>query len=220
MDKNRSTKIAMIVALLVAVVGLSIGFAAFSNNLTIKSSATVTPDASKFDVNFSSTDKTETDGEVLATITPTDATITGDKAIIDNSDNPTITGLKANFTEPGQTVTYSFFAHNAGEYIAYLNTVTFANAQGAETTKVCTAKEGTTQALVDTACKDISITVKVGSETFTGSQDTVSNHSLALNAFEPVVVTISYATNTNINIADGDFDVKFGDITLNYGSVD
>ena len=53
MERDRSAKIIAIVALCVAVVGLSIGFAAFSNNLTIKSNATVTPNQNDFDVNFS-----------------------------------------------------------------------------------------------------------------------------------------------------------------------
>ena len=41
MRRNQSVTIA---ALIIAIVGLSIGFAAFSNTLTIRSSATVTPD--------------------------------------------------------------------------------------------------------------------------------------------------------------------------------
>ena len=39
MERDRSGKVIAIVALLVGVVGLTIGFAAFSNTLTIQSSA-------------------------------------------------------------------------------------------------------------------------------------------------------------------------------------
>ena len=53
MERDRSAKIIAIVALCIAIVGLSIGFAAFSSNLTISSSANVKPDPSSFDVNFS-----------------------------------------------------------------------------------------------------------------------------------------------------------------------
>ena len=48
MERNRQTKVIAIVALCVAVVGLTLGFAAFSNTLTISSSATVTPNESDF----------------------------------------------------------------------------------------------------------------------------------------------------------------------------
>lgn len=220
MDKNNSTKVVALVALMISVLGISVGFAAFSNTLTISSSANVKPDKSKFDVNFSSTTGTETAGTVVATATP--STITGDDATIDNStDAPTIKGLKANFTEPGQKVVYSFFAHNAGEYIAYLNSVTFANVDGETASKVCTAELGTSQALVNTACNDISVTLSVGGNSFEGSVADISNHSLALDAYEEVEVTIEYKTNANnINIADGDFSVSFGDISLVYGTVD
>lgn len=219
MEKNKESKVIAIIALFIAVIGVSVGFAAFSNTLTINSEATVKPDKDKFDVNFSSTTGTETDGVVKATTSV--ETITGDDATIDNSNMPKITGLKANFTEPGQTVTYSFYTHNAGKYVAYLNQVIFANVDGESATKVCTAKEGTTQALVDSACGDISISVKVGSETYTGGQDTISSHSLAIDGYEPVVVTIAYSTNADGNtLADGDFDVAFGPISLVYDSVD
>lgn len=218
MNKEASTKIIAVVALALAIVGVTVGFAAFSNTLTISSEATVTPDEDLFDVNFSSTDEEETDGAVIAN--PDEGDYYGNEATIDNSDSPTIRGLKANFTAPGQEVTYSFFAHNAGEYNAYLNAVTFANVGETEKTKVCTPADGTTKALVDTACEDISVKVKVKNDEFITSNGTVSSHMLAKGAFEPVVVTIAYKTNENINIADGDFDVAFGDITLTYGSVD
>ena len=215
MEKDRSAKIIAIVALCVAVVGLSIGFAAFSNNLTIKSNATVKPNQNDFDVNFSTSNTSELDGTVSGVGTNS---ATAENATIDNSASPTITGLKANFTEPGQKVTYSFYAHNAGKYVAYLNNVTYANVSGKTATKVCTAGVGTDATMVDAACNGISISVKVGSDTYTGSMDSITNHLLNLDGYEEVVVTIEYASNASR--ADGDFEVAFGDIILTYSSVD
>ena len=214
MERDRSAKIIAIVALCVAVAGLSIGFAAFSNDLTIKSNASVSPNASDFDVNFSTSNTSELDGTVNGTGTNS---ATGEGATIDNSGSPTITGLKANFTEPGQKVTYSFYAHNAGKYDAYLNNVTYANVSGKTATKVCTAGVGTDATMVEAACNGISVSVKVGNETFTGSNGSISNHLLALNAYEDVVVTIEYASGATR--ADGDFEVSFGDIILTYDSI-
>ena len=215
MERDRSAKIIAIVALCIAIVGLSIGFAAFSSNLTISSSANVTPDPSSFDVNFSTSNTNELDGTVTGVGTNS---ATAEDATIDNSASPTITGLKANFTEPGQKVTYSFYAHNAGKYAAYLNSVTYSNVSGETSTKVCTAGSGTDEAMVAAACNGISVSVKVGNETYTGSKSSIENHLLAIDAYEEVVVTIEYASDATR--ADGDFEVSFGDITLTYNSVD
>ena len=215
MERDHSAKIIAIVSLCVAIVGLSIGFAAFSNNLTIKSNATVTPNASDFDVNFSTSNTSELDGTVSGVGTNSS---TAENATIDNSDSPTITGLKANFTEPGQKVTYSFYAHNAGKYAAYLNNVTYANVSGKTATKVCTAGTGTDTTMVEAACNGISVSVKVGNDTYTGSMDRITNHLLDLDNYEEVVVTIEYANGATR--ADGDFEVAFGDITMTYESVD
>ena len=215
MERDHSPKIIAIVSLCVAIVGLSIGFAAFSNNLTIKSNATVTPNASDFDVNFSTSNTSEQNGTVGGVGTNS---ATAEDATIDNSNSPTINGLKANFTEPGQKVTYSFYAHNAGKYVAYLNNVTYANVSGKTATKVCTAGTGTDTTMVEAACNGISVSVKVGNDTYTGSMDSITNHKLELDAYEEVVVTIEYASNASRT--DGDFEVAFGDITLTYDSVD
>ena len=210
MEKGRNSKIIAIVALCVGVVGLSLGFAAFSSVLTISSSAEVKPDASTFNVDFSTVNNAATAG----TVTPTG---NGEAATIDNSGDPTITGLKANFTEPGQTVVYEFFAYNAGEYEAFLNSIVFGEVSEGKT-KVCTAKEGTSQALVNEACAGVTLTVEVGGVSATTSQPTISSHSLAAKNPEAVKVTIAYAEGSAR--ADGDFDVTFGDVTLTYGSVD
>ncbi len=219
MEKDRGTKVIAIVALLVGVVGLSIGFAAFSNTLTISSSAEVKPDASKFNVDFTSASSGEVSTSPIVAATKDPSTLVAADGTIDNSSDPTVTGLKATFTEPGQSVTYNFWAKNIGEYIAYLKSITIANATNSQTYKKCTAKTGTTQSLVDTACNGISMTVQVGSEAATSSSvASITGHNLAIGDFDPIVVTISYASGSGI--ADGDFDVEFGDITLTYSSVD
>lgn len=215
MDRDRSTKVIAIVALCVAVFGLSVGFAAFSNDLTIKSEATVKPNASDFDVNFSSSDTSETDGTVTATST---AGVTAEPATISNATAPTISGIKVGFTEPGQSAKYSFFAHNAGKYNAFLNNVTFKNVTDANANIVCVAAEGTNANMVASACQGISIKVKVGTTTFVEPTPTITSHELPIDQYEPVEVTIEYKTGAAR--ADGDFQVNIGDIVLTYGSVD
>ena len=216
MEKGRSSKAIAIVALLVGVIGLSIGFAAFSNTLTIKSSATVTADEGTFNVDFSKVNGSVVEGTVSAS-----PASLGDDATIDNSGAPTISGLKAKFTEPGQTVTYSFYAHNDGEFVAYLKSIAF-NTVSDGKTKVCTAAADSeaTADLVQAACDGISISIDVGTSLkgITGSQADITGHSLAKDTSEPIVVTIAY--DADAQRPDGDIEVAFGDIELLYSSTD
>lgn len=221
MEKDRNTKVIAIVALLVGVVGLSLGFAAFSNTLTISSSAEVTPSAEDFNVDFSATTSGNVSTDpVVPVLNPTGVTgFEATNGAIDNSGSPTITNLHATFTEPGQTATYTFSSKNIGKYIAYLKSVVFEPVTGESVTKKCTPGTGTTAALVNDACNDITLSVKVGSESATtASLANITGHSLAIDANEEVTVTISYAQDGHR--ADGDFTVAFGDVVLTYSSVD
>lgn len=217
MEKNRNAQVIAIVALVVAVLGLSVGFASFSNVLNIQASANVKPDSSTLNVDFSSSIDSVTVAEITPTATPNSIVTTN--ATIDNSADPTISNLSATFTEPGQSVVYKFYAYNAGELNAYLKSIVYANAAGSNATKVCTAKEGTTDALVQKACENILVKVKVGNELETATgKASITGHSLAKKTGEMVTVTLEYAAGAERT--DGDFSVAFGNITLNYSSAD
>ncbi len=217
MEKNRSAQVIAIVALVVGVVGLSIGFAAFSSVLNIQTSANVKPDSNTMNVDFSSAEDKVSIAEIIPTATPNSLVTTN--AVIDNSGDPTISNLSATFTEPGQTVVYKFYAYNAGELNAYLKSIVFGNVAGQNTTKVCTALDGTTDALVQKACEKISVKVKVGNEIETSTgKASITGHTLNKGTGEMVTVTLEYEAGAER--ADGDFNISFGDITLNYSSAD
>ncbi len=217
MEKNRSSKILAIIALLVSAIGLSVGFAAFSQTLTIRSSATVKPNESDFKVVFSSSGTVVETNPVIAVATPSTLNEKTNPGSIVNAGDPKITGLGAEFSAPGQKVEYTFYAANIGEYNAFLRNITFENSGKGSSHRVCTAKEGTTNSLVQEACSSIILTVKVGEGLATNSSITgITGHSLNKGAFEPVVVTIEYAADGAR--ADGDFSVDFGNIILDYSS--
>ena len=217
MEKNRNAQVIAIVALVVAVLGLSVGFASFSNVLNIQASANVKPDNDTMNVDFSSSIDSVTVAEITPTATPNSIVTTN--ATIDNSADPTISNLSATFTEPGQSVVYKFYAYNAGELNAYLKSIVYANAAGSNATKVCTAKEGTTDALVQKACENILVKVKVGNELETATgKASITGHSLAKKTGEMITVTLEYAAGAERT--DGDFSVAVGNITLNYSSAD
>ena len=215
MRRNQSVTIA---ALIIAIVGLSIGFAAFSNTLTIRSSATLNPDSSTFRVVFSKSSSAEVVGEEHS-VAPNNNTY-GDGATIDNATQgeSILKDLHAKFTEPNQTVKYNLYVYNAGSYQAQLTGITFKNVTGESAFKKCTAttKQDTTQmatqSLVNSACEGISISVKVGNKVARPGDESLNYQILDSHTSLPVEVTITYAEGSAY--ADGDFEVEFGDIEI------
>lgn len=232
MEKERGTKVIAVVALVVAAIGVSLGFAAFSNDLTITPTAEVKP-LNTLRVLFSSsnTAQEEIGSNIDIKYLPAGENVTypaftATTPVISNAviSAPTLSNLKATFVRPGESIAYTLYIHNDSSYDAQLTAMAFGN-------KSCTAKSGTTQSIVDAACDEIDISVTVGGGTDeptavtktqnTSSSATVSGHILEAGAYETVTVTLSYedlssgAGNTEVN---GDFDVTFGNVTLTYSS--
>lgn len=207
MEKSRKTNKIILIVLLLLIIGLSIGFAAYERELKIKTSALVQGDESGFKVVFSTKKDSATPGTIAQNGYAGAVTI--------GADSTELNDLKATFTEPGQTATWTFYAYNAGKFDAFLNSLTIGEI-------TCTPKEGTDKDKVDEAAEGISIKVSVAGTDYTTTQATLPTHKLpkasGADSGEEIVVTLSYAANSAI--ADGDFDVTVGDIILDYGSVD
>ena len=219
MERERGSKVIAIVALCVGVVGLSLGFAAFSSQLAIKSSATVTPDAGEFSVVFANAQNPEAEGGATASAATIGSdTVTGAEG--ETITRSTITLNDVKFTAPGQKVTYTFDASNTGKYIAYLNSVEFKTAEGGAEFVKCTAKTGTDQAKVDSACDDITLTLSVDGTTYEGTDTAINSKDIAIGGTEEMTVVIEYAEKDANILADGEFEVAFGEIELVYSSVD
>ena len=213
---RRGNKTKIITSLvLVLVLGLSLGFAAFTNTLRITPQATITPDSATFDIDFSSSSSSVVANDITPTLTGTG--LTAEAASIDNSTNPTISNLQVNFTKPGQKAEYKFYAYNNGAYLAYLSSVNFLNPEGKDKYITCEATDSKTQ-YVDEACNGIKVSIKVGSLTTDVTKENISGHSLDKQTAEEVIVTIEYETGSAV--ADGEFTADIGDITLVYTSVD
>ena len=215
--RNRKNKLFIIGFLGILLGGITVGFAAFSNTLTISSKAEVSPDPATFKVNFS----TDASSVVTNNVVPT---VTGDavasEAIIDNSDSPTLSNLYISFTEPGQSVSYQFYMINSGEYDAFLNRIVSSNATNDSSAyKVCTAIDGTNQSAVDAVCDDIEITISDVSGASYGQGDFyIDNYEVKKGSSILITVTIDY--NVSDDYDDGDFIVRFGDISFEFNSVD
>ena len=201
MEHNRSTKVVAIIALLVGVLGLSVGFSAYSKTLNINNvQATVQGNASNFQVLFSKSSDSTASGSVTGS-----GDVTGGTATIDGT---TISNLTANFTKAG-SVTYDFFVRNEGLMPAHLKKITYGE-------KSCTTTNGATQSLVTAACNDITVTVTVGGQAFTGNTTETSKVPV-LNKKTGAAVSVKI-TNSGANAVDGDFKATIANISLEYSS--
>ena len=114
MEKTRQIKIISLCALLAAVLGLTVAFAALSQTLTINGSANM--DAASWDIHFEKTSGKET--EVKGAATFTEPTLSG----------TTIENFSATLTKPGDSVTYYFDIVNKGTIDAQIENYNFPNA--------------------------------------------------------------------------------------------
>ena len=111
MERNRKIKILSLVALIVAVLGLGVAFAALSSQLTINGSAKA--QAGSWNIHFVKTLD-------MPTQTTGDASFT-EPTLSDTS----ILGFKATVTKPGDSVTYYFDIVNSGTVDALVDNYVF-----------------------------------------------------------------------------------------------
>ena len=170
MSVNRKTKIMTIVALIIAIASMSLGFAAFSSVLNISSSATVSPNSEDFKLriygfesveNFSlfmskfwsrEFDDSLVSNSVSVPIDNEGNYANGSLAYIDNS-TLSISNMNINFDDfsSESIVQYAFVLKNEGKYTAYLDEdmINFVNG---DLKYKCEPLEGTTPGLAYEAC--------------------------------------------------------------------
>jgi len=207
-NNNRYSKYAAVIALLISVVGVSLGFAAYSNTVQIQAAADVRYDT-PVKVGELSVDPDE---QVDGPVTPT--TTGGATAEAADLTEEGIENIRVHFTAPGQSATYSFYGVNTSAFVAYLNSVVF----GTKACSPATSGNPATASYVTEACNDIIMTIAVGSDSYTDTETDIASHAVASETNEPIAVTIEYLDGGQT--ADGDFDVDFGTSTITYGTVD
>lgn len=227
MRQNRQSKIVAILAICVSVVGLTLGFAAFSNALTISSSATVSPDKEDFKIVFSANEDPNVEDYVVEPILSGGAT--ADPITLINGDVPAIPEINAVLTGPDQSVIYEIYAHNKGQYTAYWKELIISAVGDTGKTIVCTPAEGSgaTDSLVQKACEYINMQFYDASDTeladFDDNKFNISLGSMpqAKNTTFKFYIIISYyhVKDHDVGRADGLFDVAFGKVQMNYSTV-
>ena len=234
MEKSRKVKMLSIVALVLAITGMSLGFAAFSSTLTISSSATVTPNEEDFSISFLGTDE---NGEFTSStlIYPLlEDGATGSVATLTGGKSASISNMNVSFTEPGQSVTYAYMSLNTGKYDAYFKSWQFRLLSGMSDVIECVPATNSevTEELMYNACEDIDIRYQLLSSNENTLMDGYARENFAVAGTSVVnlgrdfvvtpgdygimVITIEYAGNGDR--ADGDFEVKIADIIGEYGT--
>lgn len=109
MEKDRNFRILAIVAICIAIIGLSVGYAALQTTLTVNTTATAK--AATWNVKFTNLGTPTLTGKAAVTnaATLTDTTVTIDVSVIN----------------PGDSATYTFDVTNAGTIDAKLSSITY-----------------------------------------------------------------------------------------------
>ena len=202
--KNNSKRLA-ILALLLALLALAFGFAAFSKTVDLLDDTKEVSYAMFRGGVLSIKPNKPENGKVYPT--STGGALADPATLTENG----IININVHFTAPGQSATYSFYGINPTKVATFLNSVYFGD-------KECHVGENATAASIEKACKDIVMTVSVKNDSFKETVEEIDNHILAAKSNEPISVTIKYL-NSGYK-ADGSFSVDFGDSTLTYGELD
>lgn len=189
MEKERGFRIIAVIALMVAVVGLTIGYAAYSSTLRINGTANVDP--SSWNVKF----VYKTGNSLTATLIG-GATMSTEATLTDTQ----VSGFNATLKAPGDSATYTFAVKNAGSLDAKLSTFTMGTLSCAPA-----AGSSATTEEASNVCKELSYTL-------TGVKE---NDTLAANASSDLTLKLEWS-KTGVATASGPIAITVGETTLLY----
>ena len=186
--KEKDYKLVTIVALIVSVLALVVGFASYSTILLIQDASAT---ASYGDDPFAPSVQYK-DGSLICK-KDSDGTVVEDAGSFDNREHATIwRGASVALSGPGDSVSCSAIIENLSSFPAYFNRVVLSD-------KIVCSGSNTINNL-DAACQAIHLSVKIAddeygtasSQSFSGNDD-ISNASIAAGGERQVSFTISYA---------------------------
>jgi len=190
MEKERRIKVLSVVALVVAVLGLTVAFAALSTTLTINGTASV--DAATWDIHFENLSEGKTTGSAVVNQEPS---ISGEKSTIIGDYDVTI-------TKPGDSVSFTFDVKNTGTIDASLSELTKA------LTPTCTSNSAVDED-ESIVCDGLTYTL-----TYTDNETPVAK-SDTLNQGETKNLTLKLAYDSD-QVPSDDVEISNLGITLQY----
>jgi plastocyanin len=168
MQKDRTARILVVVAICIATLGLSVAYSAFSSTLEIAGTATVK--GGQWSVYFTNLKDAVTTGQA----TSTKADITTSTTKFD---------FAVELVKPGDSVTYTFDVTNAGAIDAKLSAITITGAEEAaakDVTYTLTKSDGNTLAVNDELAAGASQTLTL-TVTYNENATTVADKDITLN---------------------------------------
>lgn len=229
MEKDKGGRIIALAALLIAVLGLSLGFAAYSSTLTINSNADVLLDEDVWEVGFSTVNSAITAGDKAETGSGTSEITISQFAITQKTPAQL-------HTTNGSSVTYDFFIVNDGKLDAYLNSVSMGTLSCTYLTGTRTEDNGSTTVtntgtgtITPADCATMfTATLTIGSTSYTSGQAAVTSgfgttNMIPATGTKYIAASLTIAYNTDsissvTNVPDADFNVALSTTSVVYGT--
>lgn len=195
MKRNRQLKSFIVVALVVAVSFISIAYATYEANLTIKGNITAKNSADAWNVVF----QDKNGASSLSGTTGGSATTVSEPTFSGQS----ISGFQVNFFAPGDSVTYEFKVKNLGSSTAKLDEVNLGNV-------TCSVPEGSSATTQEATalCNELtfSLTKNDGSTVTTGtSLEQGASLDLKLSVVWSSTGTASLSDDIAIDVSESSF---------------
>lgn len=210
MEKQRNIKILSIVALVLAIAGLTLGFAAFSATLNISSSASVSPNSDAFKVRFAGLNG---DNKVIIT-NYSGIGGTAEPAII-SSDGLSIVGINVPLSEIGDAAVFSAYIENTGEYDAHITKLGLKNVDGFDKTIRCIGETVNPDLLIN-FCQNMGYTFAFFTED--GKRINYTNISdVVIKKGERIVFSNAVYYSEDSGYVDGLVNVEIGDAYIEFG---
>ena len=176
-NNGREMKILVVAALIISIVAIGIGFAAFSETLTINGNASV--QTSSWKVKFSELG--------TATLTGTATEVTAPTL-----SDTTIETYNATFKTPGDSVSYKIKVSNTGSYDAKITTATISVPTCTGKADAATAEEDATK-----VCDKLTYTLVYDTDDASAGQAVAVGDTLKHGETRPMVLTLKYAEFTD-----------------------
>ncbi len=194
-NNGREMKILVVAALIISIVAIGIGFAAFSETLQINGTAAV--QKSSWKVKFSELGNATLIGTATEVTKPT-------------LSDTTIGTYNVTFKTPGDSVKYNITVANTGSYDAKLTTATIP-------TPTCTGTGATADTDASNVCNQLTYTLVYGSGDANEGQAVSVNDTLTAGQSRNMVLELTYKTFTDESLlAQADVTIENLGITLVY----
>lgn len=200
-NNGREMKILVVAALIISIVAIGIGFAAFSETLTINGNASV--QTSSWKVKFSELSS--------ATLTGTAAEVTAP-----TKSDTTIETYNVTFRTPGDSVSYKIKVSNTGSYNAKITTATIP-------VPTCTGKSGESTADADKTkvCDKLTYTLVYDEGDTDAGQTVKVGDTLNAGQTRPMILTLKYADFTDATLLPAaDVSISNLGVTLVYSQAE